>query len=510
MMRSRAFWERNRQLLSALTVLLIGALYVGGEVARCGELGFPLDDGWIHQTFARNLARSGRLAYGAGEVSAGSTAPLWTALLAIGYALHVVPFLWTYVLGAASWLLVALVGAALSERLFPRWRSVGTWVMLACLLEWHMAWAAFSGMETILFISLSLLLIERYAADARPFWLGIIGGLLFLTRPEGIVLVGLVGVVFILERCRPFSVSSVASAVADMGAGVGALLIPYLVFNMVVSGHPFPNTFYAKQAEYRELLSLPLWTRLWIVIRRPLIGAQVLLVPGFVGMVVALARRREDVLRRERPFLPWLPLAWWGSYFIIYALRMPVDYQYGRYLMPTIPVLLIYGLIGTARWLRPRSRQLMWRVLSRAVPPMLACLAVAFLIIGGRAYADDVCIINCEMVAVGRWLNANTPPDALIAAHDIGAIGYFAHRPLLDLAGLITPQVVPFIRDQDRLLNFVVAQGADYLVTFPSWYPQMVTDRRLTPLYSTGCALTRQHGGDNMVIYGVHGNRVTD
>ena len=42
----------------------------------------------------------------------------------------------------------------------------------------------------------------------------------------------------------------------------------------------------------------------------------------------------------------------------------------------------------------------------------------------------------------------NTPPDALIAAHDIGAVGYFGQRRLLDLAGLVSPEVIPFIRDE--------------------------------------------------------------
>jgi hypothetical protein len=52
------------------------------------------------------------------------------------------------------------------------------------------------------------------------------------------------------------------------------------------------------------------------------------------------------------------------------------------------------------------------------------------------------------MVAVSEWVAANTPPDDLIAAHDIGALGYFARRPLLDLAGLVSPEVIPFIRDE--------------------------------------------------------------
>ena len=66
------------------------------------------------------------------------------------------------------------------------------------------------------------------------------------------------------------------------------------------------------------------------------------------------------------------------------------------------------------------------------------------------------------------------PPDALVAAHDIGAIGYFARRPLLDLAGLVTPEVIPFIRDEPLLLAFILDREAAYVVTFPSWYPEMI------------------------------------
>ena len=53
--------------------------------------GFPLDDGWIHQTYARSLAENGRFEYIPGVVSTGSTAPLWTLLLTIGYLLNLPP-----------------------------------------------------------------------------------------------------------------------------------------------------------------------------------------------------------------------------------------------------------------------------------------------------------------------------------------------------------------------------------------------------------------------------------
>src|SRR5512139_1211356 len=61
--------------------------------------GFPLDDSWIHQTYARNLALHGQWAFRPNMPSAGSTAPLWSALLAIGYWLGLAPYIWTFLLG---------------------------------------------------------------------------------------------------------------------------------------------------------------------------------------------------------------------------------------------------------------------------------------------------------------------------------------------------------------------------------------------------------------------------
>ncbi len=52
-----------------------------------GVTGYPLDDAWIHQTFARNLIEHGEWAVNPGEITAGSTSPLWTVLIAIGYLL---------------------------------------------------------------------------------------------------------------------------------------------------------------------------------------------------------------------------------------------------------------------------------------------------------------------------------------------------------------------------------------------------------------------------------------
>ena len=71
----------TRLALVLVVVLALGtqALYLASPAAP----GLPLDDGWIHATYARNLARHGSLCLNPGEPSTGTTSFLWTALLAL-------------------------------------------------------------------------------------------------------------------------------------------------------------------------------------------------------------------------------------------------------------------------------------------------------------------------------------------------------------------------------------------------------------------------------------------
>jgi hypothetical protein len=142
------------------------------------------------------------------------------------------------------------------------------------------------------------------------------------------------------------------------------------------------------------------------------------------------------------------------------------------------------------------------RVLARALLIAAALLFPAFwATIGAPAYATDVAIIEGEMVAVAHWINDHTAPDALIAAHDIGAIGYFARRPLLDMAGLVSPEVIPFIRDEEAIMEWLEEREADYLVTFPTWYPELTADPRVEMVFQTDTAVTRAQGEENMAVY---------
>jgi hypothetical protein len=476
--------------LTPSLVILTTLLYLGYSLYY-GFLGFPLDDAWIHQTYARNLALHHEFAYNVGEPSVGSTSPLWTLLLAPAYLLPGDYRLWTYLLGAILLALTGWIIHRLSNSFFTDDPLVSILTSTFCLLEWHLAWAAFSGMETILFVFLSLLSLERHLAGERPFLNGLITGLLALTRPEGMMLLFLLILDTLWRRkqgSRPLARPEVALHLTFLLLGFGLLMLPYFAFHLTITGQVFPNTFYAKQAEYQEVIaSLPLWVRWAQLTGVTVVGAQVLLIPGCLYAVYRIIK-----FRHARAVLP---LVWWFALVTIYAIRLPVTYQHGRYLIPSIPILILYGIWGTKNL--PRLHRIVRQVLLLSIPLLL----LIFWLRGAEQYATDVRIIDSELVATGQWLRDNTPPHALIGAHDIGAIGYFSEHSLLDMAGLASPEVIPFIRDEKKILTFLEQRRADYVVIFPSWYPEMAASSRLRAIYRSTALWIVEAGGDNIVVY---------
>jgi hypothetical protein len=129
----------------------------------------------------------------------------------------------------------------------------------------------------------------------------------------------------------------------------------------------------------------------------------------------------------------------------------------------------------------------------------LLLVALGFVLLGARAYADDVGLIESEMVVTAKWVHANLPPQAVIAAHDIGALGYYDDHPLIDLAGLVSPEVIPFIRDEPRLAAFLDAHRANYLIAFPAFYPLLT--RSSEPVFTSGGRFAPAIGEKNMTVY---------
>jgi hypothetical protein len=479
--------RRETLLFGFLAVISLTAYLASSRLTY--RVGFPLDDAWIHQTYARNLALKGEWAFQPGQPSAGSTSPLWSAILAIGYWLGAGPYIWTFLLGWGILFAIVIIGRWVFQLLCPDWPGWWFWAGLLLCFEWHIVWAAGSGMETLLFAFLALLVLARIL-DGRGNWFatGLLIGLSAWVRPDGVTLIGPALMAMFLSRGK-WSEKLIQSGKVLLGALL--LFTPFLIFNRILAGAWWPNTFYAKQAEYAILRQSSILERFANQFSLPVVGVGAILLPGLLFFTWKLLRQNL-----------WSALSaelWMLGYLFLYAWRLPVVYQHGRYVIPAMPVFFLYGLAGLAEGLRPNSWDFWQRIIGKAWLFSAALVLVVFWLIGARTYGNDVAFIDSEMVQVAQWVAKDTPRDALIAAHDIGALGYFGQRHLLDLAGLISPEVIPFIRDEDRLRAYLDYERADYLVTFPGWYPDLVKGAQ--PVFVSSSAFFYVNQDEHMVVY---------
>jgi hypothetical protein len=468
--------------LAALTAVLF--YLVLSEVVH--SIGFPLDDSWIHLTYARNLADHGEWAFRLGQQSAGSTAPLWTLLLSIGFLIDLAPYVWTYLLGWVILTLLAIYGENIARKLVAAYKSRIPWVGLFFVFAWHLTWSAVSGMETLLHALIIFVVLSTLISGPRRYLtLGVLAGLSIWVRPDGLTLLGPILFAGFLSEKTWYARAEVFWKTL---LGFGALFFPYLLFNLMLSGNPLPNTFYAKQAEYESFwLSKTLMERvsdyLWPIVASPFL----VLIPGAIWWLVKNIRARN-----------WGALAgliWFFGYISIYFARLPA-YQHGRYIIPALPIMYLWGILGFLELVSSSkiSKHIVfvWQVLT-------VILTIAFQFMGAQQNANDVFWIETEMVKTAQWVQKNVPADAQLAVHDIGALGFYVQNPILDLAGLTTPEVVRFIRDEARLAEYLDSNSVDYLITFPSFYPQLTSQAEL--LFEAGPRAGQPQFDENMQVF---------
>ncbi|MGZ6347697.1 MAG: hypothetical protein ACXWNC_09060, partial [Anaerolineales bacterium] len=182
--------ERRTWLILVLATLVSVCAWIAFSAVSY-RIGFPLDDSWIHQTFARNLALRGEWSFIPGQSSGGSTAPLWSALLSVGFLLHLSPFIWTFFLGGLLLVSLAFYAETSMRALVPEYRGVIPWVGLLVAFEWHLVWASVSGMETILHALIAfILLMLLIKKTSHWLLLGALAGMSVWVRPDGITFLG--------------------------------------------------------------------------------------------------------------------------------------------------------------------------------------------------------------------------------------------------------------------------------------------------------------------------------
>ncbi|MBU8870240.1 MAG: hypothetical protein KOO60_05110 [Gemmatimonadales bacterium] len=476
-------------------VVALGLFAWGGWLLR----GYVTDDTFIHLRYARNLLELGEFSFNPGQSTYGATSPLWIFGLVLFLKIGFTPLAAIWILGALSGLaVILLVDLILGRMTFPEhWKPI--FLALIASDVWFLRWT-FSGMETPLATLLLLVLLwplfsgrdRGWGVTREKLWVrylawGVAAGLAGLTRPE-FLLVAPLALPWLLwfEYYRAVGGSSnryqsrphgpLLAAIAGWIMVVG----PWLVFANFAFGRITPGTASAKSAaisftpvEWIDSIIRSL--KQLAVVQGPLWG-----VAFFLVLLVLYKNRSIDkeegdytgplklgipLLDKDEAFHPrqasepgHAPTSIWSSVALMgIALTWTVVLLGGyavkevwiisRYVCPLTPVILL-ALAVFAEWLLSGKQVggpgiLLGRIaISSGVVVTLILnwgIMVTQVVPHARKFPEG--LQECY-VGFGQWLNENTAPDAVVAALDIGALGYVSERRVLDLMGLVSPEIL--------------------------------------------------------------------
>jgi len=410
----------------------------------------PVDDTYIHLHYARGIASGHPFRYHAEDgYSTGCTSPLYVALLSGFFVagldgMDMVPV--TLLLGGV-WLLLSMlllmrVGAQLDNPSAGRLAAAlwGTWGF-----TWY---CTHCGMETGLWIVMILALLSTFIAWTRqqgltPRWpLLLVAALVPLTRPEGIVLLGVVGLVAlhrIARACPP------RQWVRPMAAWAVALVptAAYYLVNRILTG-----TFSTAGMTSKSLLHAPYMDGTDRLVRY---GEQLLETaahfltgqdPYYLSMAVslpglaavgAMAFRNSERPLKERG--PYLVIGLWTVLLLLFASAHYIRIaRWERYYLPFF-LMIIMGQGFFLTWV------------ARAVArPWFGAMAVIVLIFFQgdnnvrwiKKYAADITTIHEKQASAARAARA-LPKGSRLLVCDAGAIPYLSGKWTFDLVGLTTP-----------------------------------------------------------------------
>jgi len=511
-------------LVSRLAVVSIGllaiALYWGSELyLLSGASGFALDDSWIHLQFARNLADGAGLAYNPGELVTGSTAPLWTGLISVFTLLPGNPVVWIKLFGAALFLLSLIELLRLAE-LLTLSRGLSMLVVTLTALTAWLLWSALSGLEIPLFVLLSITGVrlhvqERLNPERAPLSLAILA-ISVLARPEGFLLLA-AGVLDRLLQWRRDAEGGLILgrlAVGDVLRGLAwamVIILPTLLVFSWIGGSVLPTTFGAKSSGVRSLL--PNARYLYTILNIFFAPHALLALASLGGVLVMIERLGGD---RDRGLLPAL---WFVGLPLAYSTMSPpgtptLAGNFGRYYFPLFPFCILLGVIGLERALATLGPRLRVGILTI---PLRSLLLLAVLwptardfVTGVGRYTQTVMNVEDSDVRMAHWLADRVPAEAVLGVNDIGALKYFLPNEVVDLAGIIHPEVQTYMAEagaegRDRregVRRFLEERRPDYLVIFPNWFPELTQDgEAFRELYRMEIPANVTMGGDTLVVY---------
>lgn len=417
------------------------------------------DDGYITYRYADNLVHGRGFSFNPGEKVLGTSAPGYGLVLA-GLT---IPLRSTGVGVDAVGAAIFLTGFALLPLLFCgilRRRDVsrpelvaGAFALLAIPARWNIELMGCEQVPILVLVAAAFLL----ALDHRELSAGACAGLAAAFRFDAGLAVAALAIAICIDRRRlPWRFTLAAS-------------IPVLAcwsWLLATFGSILPVTLAGKRSEMEFVAAGYGASELgWLVRALGIPGACALVALGLWGLVGAASLRGRArlfavaaggwLLAHELfyriagvPFAPWYHVASFNALLALAAVG-------ACRLLPTS------GALPTPFHWTPRTQR-------RFGGAALATLLVGTVLYGTAEFFVTTCgrppdpriRIYRDVAAALKELSS---PDARVASVEIGALAFFADRPVVDLAGLVDPRLRD-ARRENRLSAALATSPPDYLV----------------------------------------------
>jgi hypothetical protein len=398
-----------------------------------------IDDAYIFFRYAQHIKDGYGYVFNIGHPPIeGTTSLTWTLLL-VGFAVFSVPFtVATKILGGLSvFAILAMLGVDLHRRAIP----VPITVLALVLLVFNPVFVSsiMMGLETGLYAAgvLALFIVSSQSYSeaekgSHGLMLGGIGLLLFLTRPESIgilVLIGL-GLVYIYLTTQT---RSVLYPVILWIVGIAVVSL----WRWFTFGDFIPNSARAKSVlAFSTAFLWILWPRVqagWLYVTDLVVQLPVLFVLGTFGL---LTQRRHSLGYIAAAIL----LVGGGTVLLNSGDWMP----YSRLLTPYLPLVALLAGIGLNH-LRARLQKQSAQMVFDMSTVLLALLVVSqsFWLVRDRTPFEFATWPSGQCYEyVGEVLHPNLTGQTVVASEAIGIIGYtMLDIPILDIFGLTEAEI---------------------------------------------------------------------
>ena len=181
-----------------------------------------------------------------------------------------------------------------------------------------------------------------------------------------------------------------------------------------------------------------------------------------------------------------------------------------RYMIPVLPFV---NLIAVYLLLNVLDYNILTKLKSRLLENkryiyILLIFSLAYYIVYAIALGKNTDNINSQQVKLANWVRDNTDANDALALNDIGAITFINKRKVVDMAGLITPEILKYRtymwNDNLDSINYLLKKNnVSYIIIYDHWFEEYLKKYGNTLTYVTSAVLEENTicGGKEMKVY---------